>query len=323
MERHGYNFGDSWMMTWAGDGRTFTNFSDGRFVKAGPKPSNAILTIDDDPPDLRPESFVKVSADPLDRRKSWAHYIINTIFVGDTLYVGAVNFAYDAGIARSDDMGKTLIYDQEKPMWSGKARTRFVYPSFLQNGRGYSGNTDGYMYVYGSDGVWGRTNVLRLARVPTDRIEDITAYEYYTGTGWSRNQDDAAVLLRDGTNLGGMQSIVYNPVLERYFLITFGDTYNHRARMVLYDAPQPWGPWHRCGMIAADDALFLLGELRTKIYNPSFNAKWIDADGSMWISYANYTPQYSFHYGKLTVRMKQPDRPPTVPASSDPPISDR
>jgi hypothetical protein len=310
MDRTGFNFGDSWMMTWADDGKTYTNFSDGKLEPGGPKPSNAILVIADDPPDLGPESFVPIASDPLRRAESWSHYIISTIFVDSTLYVGHVNLAVGAdmasGIARSDDRGETLSYDRETPMWPAReSGVRFVYPSFLQNGRAYGGNRDGFMYVYGSDGEWGKRNTLRLARVPSDRLMDIGAYHYWAGDGqWTPELDAAADVLADGdgSNLGGMQSIAYNPALERYFLITFGEAFTDRARMVLYDAPEPWGPWSRCGEpITADQALFRPGELFTKLYNPSFNAKWIEADGSMWISYSNYTPQYSFHYGKIEV----------------------
>lgn len=311
MERTGFNFGDSWMMTWAADGKTYTNFSDGKLTPDGDKPSNALLIIADDPPALRASSFVAVSADPLGRKSSWAHYIISTVAIGDVLYTGLVNIApgraMAAGIGRSGDHGATLIHDRARPMWPARGdRTRFVYPSFLQNGRGYRGNRDGFMYVYGSDGEWGKRNSLRLARVRTDRLLDIRAYRYWAGAGrWSAALDDADDIIGPSTDLGGMQSIAFNPALGRYFLITFGEPFSDRARMVVYDAPEPWGPWTRCGQpITADQALFLPGELFTKLYNPSFNAKWIDADGSMWISYSNYTPQYSFHYGRIEIVLR-------------------
>ena len=309
MERTGFNFGDSWMMTWGPDDRTYTNFSDGKLEPGGDKPSNALLVIRDDPPDLRAASFVPISSDPLRRRDSWSHYIISTLFVGDVLYVGHVNLAVGgemaSGIARSDDFGATLAYDRQRPMWPArKTGVRFVYPSFLQNGRAYAGNRDGFVYVYGSDGEWGKRNTLRLARAPRAQLMDVSAYRYWAGDGrWADDLEAAVDVLvdGDGSNLGGMQSIVYNPVLRRYFLITFGEPFNDRARMVLYDAPQPWGRWHRCGVITADQALFGDGKLFTKLYNPSFNAKWIEPDGSMWISYSNYTPQYSFHYGRIEI----------------------
>lgn len=306
--RSGFNYGDSWMMSWAGDGRSFTNFSDGKLSVNAPKQSSAILTIVDDPPNLTASSFVPVSGDPLMIANSWAHYIISTIFIGSTLYVGMVDFRPTGGIARSDDFGRSLVYNRAQPMWPADGPKRFAYPSFLQNGAGYSGNHDGKMYVYASDGNWAYENRIRLARASASAdLTDVTQYEYWSGAGWSGDIANATDLIVDGKNLGGMQSIVYNPPLDRYFLITFGDPRSSRARMVIYDAPEPWGPWSRCGGISKEDALFTSEPLRSYVYNPSFNAKWITPDGGMWISYANCCADdaYSFHYGLVSVVPKQ------------------
>jgi hypothetical protein len=308
MSRSGFNYGDSWMMSWAADGRTFTNFSDGRLTSESPKQSNAILVVADDPPALTPSSFQPVSGDPLEIAHSWAHYIISTVFVRDTMYVGMIDFSENSGIARSDDFGRTLVYDRSRPMWPGDGVKPFAYASFLQHGRGYSGNQDGYLYVYATDGQWGGQNSLRLGRVRIDAdVLDPSNYAYFDGEGWSEDLSRAADLLPTSSALGGMQSIVYNPILERYFLITFGEPKQASARMVLFDAPEPWGPWFHCGDIARDQALFLDEPVQTAIYNPSFNAKWIDADGSMWISYASCCDpaQYTFTYGRVTIVPRQ------------------
>jgi hypothetical protein len=178
----------------------------------------------------------------------------------------------------------------------------------LQNGRGYSGNTDGFMYVYASAGDWGGTNAIRIARVPAHSdLLDITNYTYYDGSGWVPDLAHATNILGPSDDFGGMQSIVYNPVLNRYFLVSFADTTNKPtpARMVVYDAPAPWGPFFHCGTISRQDAIFkdVPNEV-DEIYNPSFNAKWIDADGSMWISYSSCCEesQYTFQYGKISIK---------------------
>jgi hypothetical protein len=237
------------------------------------------------------------------------------LVVGNTLYVGMVDFGGNGGIARSDDLGKSLTYDRANPTWRNSTKP-FVYPSFLQNGKGYSGNKDGYVYVYGSDGRWGScdgTNTLRLARAPigSDLLR-ADSYTYYDGQGWTTDIAQAATVLADESNLGGMQSIVYNQILNRYFLITFGEACSDRARMVVYDAPAPWGPWSRCGIVLKDAAVYTSLPLATAVYNPSFNAKWIDpADGSMWISYSSMLPSnehwpsdYAFNLGKISVRTR-------------------
>jgi hypothetical protein len=309
VSRTGYNWGDSWMMSWSGDGRTYTNFSDGKLSATAPKVSNAILTIDDDLPNLQATSFHAVSQDPLGVTSvpTWAYYIINTVFIGQTMYVGLVDFSGNGGLAQSTDSGVTLVYDRSLPMWPAGGAKPFVYPSFLQNGRGYSGNRDGFMYVYASDGQWGGTNALRIARVSVSvNLLDIGNYTYYNGVGWSSDLSSAVNILGPSDDLGGMQSIVYNPVFNRYFLITFGDTTNMPgpAHMSVFDAPNPWGPFSSCGTISRQDAIFKdIPNQATEIYNPSFNAKWIDSDGSMWISYSSCCEdtQYTFQYGKISI----------------------
>jgi hypothetical protein len=304
LSRSGYNYGDSWMMTWAADGTVYTNFSDGRFTDGGEKYSNALLIIEDDPPDLTAASIVPVSADPLRHASSWAYYIISTLAVGDTLYVGMIDFSRNGGIARSTDGGLTLDYDRSRPMWPSDGPKIFAYPSFLQDGQGYGGNRDGYVYVYATDGDWAGENALRLARVPADAdLLDVGAYSYWDGSGFSPDLAQAADLLPRSSDLGGMQSILYNPVHGRYYLITFGDARGPEARMVLFAAPEPWGPWERLGAIPAADAVFNDEPLHSRVYNPSFNAKWIDPDGGMWISYSSCCrdEQYAFSYGRLTV----------------------
>jgi hypothetical protein len=312
----GFNWADSWMMSWGADGKTYTNFSDGMFIEdrePRPKYSNAILTIDADPPSLPATAFVRVSADPLTANASWAHYIISTLVVGNTVYVGMVDFSGNGGIGRSDDLGKTLTYDRANPMWRNGPKP-FVYPSFLQNGKGYSGNKDGFVYVYGSDGEWGscsgKNNTLRLARAPigSDLLK-VGNYNYYDGQSWAPDITRAANVLADESNLGGMQSVVYNPINGRYFLITFGEACSANARMVVYDSPAPWGPWSRCGIVLKNAAVYTTTPLATAVYNPSFNAKWIDAaDGGMWISYSSmlgtnehWPSDYAFNLGKVSI----------------------
>src|SRR5262249_30857708 len=106
--------------------------------------------------------------------------------------------------------------------------------------------------------------------------------------------------------LGGMQSIVYDEPLARYFLITFGDTFTDDARLIVFDAPAPEGPWSHCGSIGRAEAMPWLEADQTSIYNPSFNAKWIEPDGSMWISYASCCEpqQYTFTYGKISIHAR-------------------
>src|ERR1700722_16121647 len=56
----------------------------------------------------------------------------------------------------------------------------FASPTFLQMGKGYRDNTDGYVYVYGSNGmIEGSMNQLVMFRAPKGKIRDRTSYEYF------------------------------------------------------------------------------------------------------------------------------------------------
>lgn len=351
MSRHDWNCCDSWMMSWGDDGRTYASCSDGAWEDDGVYGcswcndrfySNFVYRIEADPPNILPEHFYNVSQNPLgidllfeeysgpnlcydgcqrpraDPENPWPHYIINTLVVDEVMYFGLTSSGDKrrAGIGRSTDYGQTIDYHEGLPMWDS-SQQRFISPCFLQNGQGYAGNEDDYVYLYGSDGDWGASNTLRLARVAKAAdLLNLNNYEYYSECrGWVDDINQATDVLVDGNNLGGMESVIYNPVLNRYFLITFAEPSftpggSNNPRMVLYDAPYPWGPWFRSGIITLDEALWDTERRECRadtIYNPSFNAKWIEDDGSMWIAYSDGQPYYTFYYGKITVETLRGD----------------
>ncbi len=325
---YGFNCGDSWMMSQAENGSIYTSSSDGvtqnnnifysyegnRGCSGGSQyfTSNIIYQLTQNPPNVTNAAFTLVSSDPLHyATSSWAHYITNTFFNHNTMYYAIVSVdGKKSGIGKSTDFGATITYNQATPMWDGSLSKPFINPTFLQNGAGYSGNTDGYIYMYGWSGNWGKTNTVILARVNRNAdLQDINQYRYYSNGNWTKNINGATDVLQDGDNLGGMGSAIYNPVLQRYFLITFASPAytspsSADSRLVIYDAPNPWGPWKRSGTISKTDALWSPEAARVPVdalYNPSFNPAWIDADGSMWISYSDNHPNYTFLYGKITV----------------------
>lgn len=51
-------------------------------------------------------------------------------------------------------------------------------------------NPDGYVYNYGILDASGKARKLVVARIKAEDIEDITKYEYYSGSGWSKNISD-------------------------------------------------------------------------------------------------------------------------------------
>src|SRR5439155_4921123 len=56
----------------------------------------------------------------------------------------------------------------------------FALLTMLQMGKAYSGNKDGYVYVYAPNGNdEGTMNQLVMFRVPKDKVRDRKAYEYF------------------------------------------------------------------------------------------------------------------------------------------------
>jgi hypothetical protein len=101
-----------------------------------------------------------------------------------------------------------------------------------------SGNEQGrYVYVLGTP--CGRFGGARVARVPADKMLEPEAWEYYTGNGWSAEQNDAAEVIKPPV---GEASILWDAGLKRW-LYTYLNEDNDSLELRL--APNPWGPWSK------------------------------------------------------------------------------
>lgn len=92
-----------------------------------------------------------------------------------------------------------------------------------------------YLYAGGSP--------TRLARVAPEQVADLSAHEYWTGQGWSKNAAAAAALPGSGPEL----SVRANPYLGGFVMVytpPFGKTIDLRF------APAPEGPWSGARQIA-------------------------------------------------------------------------
>jgi hypothetical protein len=90
---------------------------------------------------------------------------------------------------------------------------------------------------------------LILARVEVKRIENPTAYEFFTGDQWSTNRADAKVVLREAY---GQVSIVWIPALRCYVMATSSD-FSHPHEIQLRESRQPEGPWSEPARIAVPE----------------------------------------------------------------------
>jgi hypothetical protein len=164
--------------------------------------------------------------------------------------------------------------------------------SFLQMGKAYQDNRDGYVYVYSSNGVTSG-NELVMLRVQRARVRDRGAYEYFAG----RRTDGAAAWTHDINARGvvhtftrgwGGGSVVYNAPLGLYMMIASGPSdfrngaYKGPPGFVSYQgfwvAPKPWGPWEQVyeGQSKGED-----GEIGV------IAPRWIAPDGrSFWAAWS-------------------------------------
>jgi hypothetical protein len=147
---------------------------------------------------------------------------------------------------------------------NGGTSTNFCPTIFLQNGAGYSGNTDGYVYMYGgTEGSFfgtppaGTTSYTYLWRVSTAHASILsdTAYEALTGFNangtpiWTSgsfstlNSEMVSVFTDRGPRPLGLSAVTYNAGLGRYIASAEGAV----NQVAFYDAPNPWGPWTSIG----------------------------------------------------------------------------
>ncbi|RJO77242.1 DUF4185 domain-containing protein [Nocardia panacis] len=132
-----------------------------------------------------------------------------------------------SGLAASADNGETWadLAFTRRPNEGGHAN--FQMNAFLKDG--------GFVYEYGTRS--GRNNAVHLARVPENDIQNLDAYEYWTGQNWSHRGDvNAAAPIMGGV---GELSVMYNAYLGQYLALTT-DPWNS---VVMRRASSPTGPW--------------------------------------------------------------------------------
>jgi hypothetical protein len=160
-------------------------------------------------------------------------------------------------------------------------------PAFCQFGRAYAGARDDYVYIYAPDSIdpshWNvrKPGRINLARVRRDEIESKAAYEFYVGADaaggprWTKQLAQRKPVWADAVNGTHRIAVSYNAPLQRYLLTTIA--IDRSGWMSIYEAPEPWGPWHHVHTEHNPDRW---GKL-TIIF--SFVNKWLSADGKDFV----------------------------------------
>ncbi len=193
-----------------------------------------------------------------------------------------------------------------------KVTAGFCPTAFLQNGAGYAGNTDGYVYIYGGTETEFYEDTATafpayLWRVKTTSILDNTAYQAFTGFDTSGNPTWATgtfdvlftkmqpVFMDRNSRPIPFSSVIYNARLGRY-IASAGGAVNQAA---FYEAPNPWGPWATIGYFNSEpaDNSGGWGNLGASIswgknhgdgLGVNFLDKWTSADGkTLWVVFSS------------------------------------
>ena len=300
--------GDLWMNTWADDDALYSGWGDGKGVNLDHAWTDCgIARFTGDLPNLSAEEMLHSAPTPeppVNDKPSSLLYIDGRLYGH---FHSPLGDAWLGFLAWSDDKGKTWTRDgfyREWEMappdgspWCRDRNSKFRCAFFINMGKNYDLNRDGYVYALGIGTEWNWLGGAYLARVPRKRLLDYSAWRYFAGMQgekprWSESQFDAVAL--PGVLTEDQASAMYHPQLKRYLLLT---------RYHLYDAPQPWGPWSYAGTWTDEHAPILWqGGYQPGIVSKGTGPDWF------WFTIAgqNQKPKitYNFHLCKLRMQLR-------------------
>jgi hypothetical protein len=264
--------------------------------------SNVLFVIEDDDPSdgltitgTIPDKWGRAKELLLSRKSDHSQITViptNIFAVGNTLYcifmsvkhwgdAGGVWECGYSGLAKSEDEGQT---------W--KKLTDVTWPgdsNFIQTANCLIGDT---MYLWGIPA--GRFGGVALMKAPADRLEDMAAYSYFTGTDadglpvWIQGSDgiQQAKLVIDAPV--GELSVIYNPYLGNFIM-----TYLREGRgLVMREGVTPWGEWGKDYLLAA-------GSKYPSLYGGFMCDKYIENGGqTFYFAMSQFFPIYNIMWMK-------------------------
>lgn len=136
-----------------------------------------------------------------------------------------------SGLAYSDDEGETWTYDTDA-VWPGDSNFGQVAMETFEE----------HIYIWGIPG--GRYGGVQLARVISENLLDLSAWEYWTDGAWSSDIADAVEVIP--ANVGEL-SVRWNSYYQKWIMMYLNDP---RGLIELRTADEITGPWSK-PMIAA------------------------------------------------------------------------
>ena len=207
----------------------------------------------------------------------------------------------DAMIVSSRDYGRSwtpAFKDIKGPMFPGNV---FGGPAFVNTGRNNANAPDPYVYAVSTE-QWDNGSHLRVGRVPADRIQDVSAWEWIAELKdpnhprWTSNLQQAVPVFTDDRRIS-LPDIVYIASIKRYVLLTWRLYKDYSpddgTELTIYDAPHPWGPF----TLVHHEAVWESVEMNP--YCPRIPLKWIQtsSDGvTGWLQFSGSWRKNSGHY---------------------------
>jgi hypothetical protein len=201
----------------------------------------------------------------------------------------------------------------------------FCLVTMLQMGKHYRENTDGYVYLYSPNGnTEGTMNQTVMARVPTSRILQRPAYEFFAGmlpagdAKWTKRIEDRAVVYQFPSGwvnklvhpYSWHPCVVYYAPTKQYLMANWGmgtdgeKWFTKPSYLGFWTSPTPWGPWTQ---IHEETAWTPANDAGARAYQPQISPKWISPDGkTFWLVWTDFQPPgtyYAFNLQKVGVTL--------------------
>ena len=322
-------------MTWSADDRQLVAVGDGTGWPEIPKDrpykrySSRLFAIDGDPnsavfeevagyPDVPTWEYINGSVPP--------YYSLGMLAVeghiyqylstcthrwqekSDVQFNGAkLIYSTDNGRTWRNQNGSTPVIKELHGSQSRENMAFFLEPqnafsilTFLQMGKDYRENRDGYVYVYSPNGTTeGTMNELVMFRVPKGQVLDRGAYEFFGGlrtdggAHWIKDINSRGVvhtfphgLISPAWPMAWQPSVVYNGPLGLYMMANSNSTGGEAlaskpSYLGIWISANPWGPWKQ---IHEETEWTPQGDANARAGWPQIAPKWIAADGrSFWL----------------------------------------
>lgn len=247
---------DNWPITETASGIQFTSWGDGDGFDGGTRASMGVARIEGSKDNYSADDLWKSGADSGGfNGKSYG-----LIAIGDDLYMWRSGNGSDAAgyaleeLYKSTDSG--VNFELTSATWYPEDfsdNKGFSNLTFCQFGPGYDGGGD-TLYVYGFEEEAGDWNVqypgrVSLMRVPVTGIEDTANYEYFAGLDggaatWTGDIEAREPVFEDTDNGMMRLSVAYRAPIQTYVLMAQQVDRNFPdARLGIYQAAEPWGPF--------------------------------------------------------------------------------